>query len=107
MLIQEDFVPTDVVHALSQGGVTRTTLVPAMIQACLFLVPDDGLRDRVNELHRRLRADFSDCRLRRECQPLGRLGFGRYGALSTLYSSLVPCLSVVSARRESPGPRAR
>ena len=45
MLIHEDFSPVDVVKALSEGGVTRTTLVPAMIQACLVMVPDAAERD--------------------------------------------------------------
>ncbi len=45
MVIHEDFSPLDVVSALSDGGVTRTTLVPAMIQACLVMVPDVGERD--------------------------------------------------------------
>lgn len=40
LVIQEDFDPAAVVRALSEEGVTRTTLVPAMIQACLVLVPD-------------------------------------------------------------------
>ena len=40
MVVHEDFAPVDVVKALSEGGVTRTTLVPAMIQACLVFVPD-------------------------------------------------------------------
>ncbi len=44
MVVHEDFVPADVVHALSEGGVTRTTLVPAMIQACLVFVPDAAER---------------------------------------------------------------
>ena len=34
-VIHEDFVPQAVVRALSEEGITRTTLVPAMIQACL------------------------------------------------------------------------
>ncbi len=44
MVVHEDFSPVDVVQALSAGGVTRTTLVPAMIQACLVLVPDAAER---------------------------------------------------------------
>ncbi len=44
MVIHEDFSPADVVDALSQGGVTRTTLVPAMIQACMGFVPDAAER---------------------------------------------------------------
>ncbi len=45
MVIHEDFSPPDVVRALSEGGVTRTMLVPAMIQACLLGVPDAAQRD--------------------------------------------------------------
>jgi acyl-CoA synthetase (AMP-forming)/AMP-acid ligase II len=45
MLVHEDFSPAEVVRALSEGGVTRTTLVPAMIQACLVMVPDAAQRD--------------------------------------------------------------
>ncbi len=40
ILIHEDFDPAAVVAALSSERITRTTLVPAMIQACLVLVPD-------------------------------------------------------------------
>lgn len=40
VLIQEDFDPGAVVEALSSERITRTTLVPAMIQACLVFVPD-------------------------------------------------------------------
>jgi acyl-CoA synthetase (AMP-forming)/AMP-acid ligase II len=50
MLVHEDFSPADVVAALSEGGVTRTTLVPAMIQACLLLRPDAAER-RYEKLH--------------------------------------------------------
>src|SRR4030095_14975317 len=39
-VIHEDFVPQAVVRALSDEGITRTTLVPVMIQACLLAVPD-------------------------------------------------------------------
>jgi acyl-CoA synthetase (AMP-forming)/AMP-acid ligase II len=45
MVVHEDFSPVEVVRALSQGGVHRTTLVPAMIQACLVLVPDVAERN--------------------------------------------------------------
>ena len=44
MVVQEDFSPKDVIEALD-GGVTRTTLVPAMIQACLVMVPDAAERN--------------------------------------------------------------
>jgi acyl-CoA synthetase (AMP-forming)/AMP-acid ligase II len=50
MLVHEDFSPVEVVKALSEGGVTRTTLVPAMIQACLVMVPDAAER-RYEKLH--------------------------------------------------------
>ena len=43
-VIQEDFVPQAVVRALSEEGITRTTLVPAMIQAVLVAVPDVAQR---------------------------------------------------------------
>ncbi|TFG96677.1 MAG: long-chain-fatty-acid--CoA ligase [Myxococcales bacterium] len=43
-VIHEDFVPQAVVQALSEDGITRTTLVPAMIQACLVAVPDVASR---------------------------------------------------------------
>jgi acyl-CoA synthetase (AMP-forming)/AMP-acid ligase II len=45
MVIHEDFSPKDVVDALSDGGVTRTMLVPVMIQVCLGMVPDVAERD--------------------------------------------------------------
>ncbi|MEQ9518129.1 MAG: long-chain-fatty-acid--CoA ligase [Parvibaculum sp.] len=45
LVIHEDFVPTDVVEALSNQHITSTVLVPAMIQACLTMVPDVGTRD--------------------------------------------------------------
>jgi fatty-acyl-CoA synthase len=43
-VIHEDFVPQAVVRALSEEGITRTTLVPVMIQACLLAVPDVAQR---------------------------------------------------------------
>jgi len=44
LLIQEDFHPVEVVRALSEERITRTMLVPAMIQACLLMVPDIAAR---------------------------------------------------------------
>jgi len=44
ILLQEDFIPADVVRALSEEDVALTTLVPAMIQACLVMVPDVAQR---------------------------------------------------------------
>jgi len=40
LYLQEDFVPAEVVRALSEEKIALTTLVPAMIQACLVMVPD-------------------------------------------------------------------
>jgi acyl-CoA synthetase (AMP-forming)/AMP-acid ligase II len=40
LYIQEDFVPAEVVRALSEERIGVVTLVPAMIQACLVFVPD-------------------------------------------------------------------
>jgi acyl-CoA synthetase (AMP-forming)/AMP-acid ligase II len=45
LYIQEDFNPLQVVRALSEENVTQTTLVPAMIQACLVYVPDIAQRN--------------------------------------------------------------
>jgi acyl-CoA synthetase (AMP-forming)/AMP-acid ligase II len=51
LYIQEDFNPIDVVRALSEERIVRTTLVPAMIQACLVFVPDIAER-RYDDLRR-------------------------------------------------------
>jgi len=40
LYIQQDFIPTEVVWALSEERIAYATLVPAMIQACLVAVPD-------------------------------------------------------------------
>ena len=40
MYIQEDFDPAEVVRALDEERIANATLVPAMIQACLVMVPD-------------------------------------------------------------------
>lgn len=40
LYIHTDFNPVEVVAALSDQEIAHTTLVPAMIQACLFMVPD-------------------------------------------------------------------
>lgn len=50
LVIHEEFDPSAVVDALSSEGIIGTTLVPAMIQACLLGVP--GIADR----------DFSELR---------------------------------------------
>jgi fatty-acyl-CoA synthase len=44
LVIHEDFHPGEVVRALSEEGIHATTLVPAMIQACLVHVPDVARR---------------------------------------------------------------
>jgi acyl-CoA synthetase (AMP-forming)/AMP-acid ligase II len=43
--LQEDFIPSEVVRALSEENITRAGLVPAMIQACLTYVPDIDKKD--------------------------------------------------------------
>jgi acyl-CoA synthetase (AMP-forming)/AMP-acid ligase II len=45
LYIMADFVPHEVVRALDEENVTMTTLVPAMIQACLVMVPDVAQRE--------------------------------------------------------------
>ncbi|HKJ23314.1 MAG TPA: AMP-binding protein, partial [Myxococcota bacterium] len=45
LYIQEDFVPADVVRALSEERIRMSLLVPAMIQFCLGAVPDVAERD--------------------------------------------------------------
>jgi acyl-CoA synthetase (AMP-forming)/AMP-acid ligase II len=40
LYLQQDFDPRAVVRALAEEGIGRTSLVPAMIQACLVMVPD-------------------------------------------------------------------
>jgi acyl-CoA synthetase (AMP-forming)/AMP-acid ligase II len=44
LFIQEDFVPAEVVRALSEERIAMATLVPAMIQFCLVAVPDVAAR---------------------------------------------------------------
>lgn len=45
LYIQEDFNPIEVVRVLSEENISQTTLVPAMIQACLVYVPDIAQRN--------------------------------------------------------------
>lgn len=40
LVIKEAFDPEDVIKELSEGDIVHVTLVPAMIQACLVMVPD-------------------------------------------------------------------
>lgn len=42
--IQEDFIPPEVVRVLSEEKIRGALLVPAMIQACLMMVPDVAQR---------------------------------------------------------------
>jgi acyl-CoA synthetase (AMP-forming)/AMP-acid ligase II len=44
LVIHEEFHPAAVVEALATERIARTTLVPAMIQACLVMVPDVASR---------------------------------------------------------------
>ena len=48
LYIQEDFVPPEVVRAMDEEGIASALLVPAMIQACLVMVPDLGERAFAN-----------------------------------------------------------
>lgn len=45
LVIHEDFIPSDVVDSLEKDRIAVTVLVPAMIQACLVMVPDVAERD--------------------------------------------------------------
>ena len=40
LVIHEDFLPAEAVRAMAEDGIIGATLVPAMIQACLVMVPD-------------------------------------------------------------------
>jgi acyl-CoA synthetase (AMP-forming)/AMP-acid ligase II len=44
LVIHRDFNPVEVVRVLAEEGISRTSLVPAMIQACLVAVPDAAER---------------------------------------------------------------
>ncbi|HXH23497.1 MAG TPA: AMP-binding protein [Dehalococcoidia bacterium] len=44
-VIHQDFIPAEVVRALSEDNINACTLVPAMIQACLVAVPDVAQRE--------------------------------------------------------------
>jgi acyl-CoA synthetase (AMP-forming)/AMP-acid ligase II len=55
MFVQEDFVPGEVVQALSEERIVIALLVPAMIQACLVMAPDVAARRYGRAAHRRLR----------------------------------------------------
>ena len=48
LYIMPDFIPHEVVRALDEEDVAMTTLVPAMIQACLVMVPDVAQREYKN-----------------------------------------------------------
>ena len=45
LFIEEDFHPVHAVRALSEERIGRALLVPAMIQACLVMVPDVAERN--------------------------------------------------------------
>lgn len=44
LVIHHEFVPARVVQSLDEEAITMTTMVPAMIQACLVAVPDIATR---------------------------------------------------------------
>jgi acyl-CoA synthetase (AMP-forming)/AMP-acid ligase II len=45
LYIMEDFHPVEAVRVLSEENIAHATLVPAMIQACLVMVPDAASRN--------------------------------------------------------------
>ena len=48
LFIQEDFIPPEVVRAMDEENIAMALLVPAMIQACLVMVPDIAQREYAN-----------------------------------------------------------
>ena len=48
LVIQPEFNPIEVVRSMSEEGISRSLLVPAMIQACLVMVPDVAERKYKN-----------------------------------------------------------
>ena len=50
-IIHEDFNPVEVAKTLSEEKVTNTVMVPAMIQACVYMVPDIDKMDFANLDH--------------------------------------------------------
>ena len=48
MVIHREFTPDQVVKSLDEEAITMTTMVPAMIQACLVAVPDIATREFKN-----------------------------------------------------------
>ena len=53
VIIQEDFIPVNVVRTLSEEKISHTVLVPAMIQACLMTVPnvEDYTFNELDQIH--------------------------------------------------------
>ena len=84
LYIMEDFHPVEVVRVLSEEGIAHATLVPAMIQACLVMVPDVAKRD-----YTKLRtitygaSPIAEGTLRKACEVFG-CDFGQgYGMTET------------------------
>lgn len=48
LFIQEDFIPPEVVRVMDEEHIASALLVPAMIQACLVMVPDVADREYAN-----------------------------------------------------------
>ncbi len=98
MFIQRDFVPADVVSALSGENIGFALLVPAMIQACLMMVPDVAERD-----YESLRgicygaSPISETTLRRAMEVFGCDFVQAYGM--TEASPVLTCLSAQDHRR--------
>jgi fatty-acyl-CoA synthase len=84
LFIQEDFVPAEVVRALSDGRIAVATLVPAMIQFCLVAVPDVAER-RYDALRRIIygASPIAEQTLRRAIEVFGCEFLQGYGMTET------------------------
>lgn len=84
LYIMEDFHPVEVVRVLSEEGIAHATLVPAMIQACLVMVPDVAERnyDKLSTITYGA-SPIAEGTLRKACEVFG-CDFGQgYGMTET------------------------
>jgi acyl-CoA synthetase (AMP-forming)/AMP-acid ligase II len=98
LYIHEEFVPAEVVRALSEERIAHTTLVPAMIQACLVGVP--GVAERRYESLRQIAygaSPISEETLRRAMQVFGCDFTQGYGMTET--TAVLTLLGAVEHRR--------
>jgi acyl-CoA synthetase (AMP-forming)/AMP-acid ligase II len=98
LVIQPDFIPHEVVRALSEERIAYGVLVPAMLQACLVMVPDVAER-RYPQL--RLigygASAISEATLRRAVAVFGCDFIQAYGMTET--SPILTCLSPADHKR--------